>query len=326
MGYKVVVDLGGTKMLVALTDEEGKTSIKHKFLSNAAEGPQKIVDNLVDIVEQLLREANLSREKFDGLGLCIAGFYDYRAGEMYSSPNLPGWEGFPLKRELTRLLARPVFIENDANAAAYGEYLFGAGKGMENIVQVTLGTGIGGGIILGGKIFRGASFAGEIGHLVVLPYGPLCGCGNRGCLEALSSGTAIAREGKLLFQTNTRTLLRQMVEDVDELGATHVFEAAQKGDRAAVEIVKRAAYFLGQGLSGAVNLLNPEAIIFSGGLSQVGEFFLAPIRESLKKAAIKPAAKEVTLLITELGEEAGIKGVLALLNEFLQTGGGDVSY
>jgi glucokinase len=318
MGYKVVVDLGGTKMLAALVNERDEIVIKHRYSSEAGAGPHKITGNLAAIVEQLHKEADVSREEFDGLGLCVAGFYDYKAGEMYISPNLPGWEGFPLKKELSGLLDRPVVIENDANAAAYGEYLLGAGKGMENIVQVTLGTGIGGGIIIGGKIYRGASFAGEIGHLIVLPSGPLCGCGNRGCLETLSSGTAIAREGRLLLKSDTRTMLKQMVENIDDLGATHVFDAARKGDPAANGIVKKAAYFLGLGLAGVVNILNPDAIIFSGGLSQVGELFWAPVRESLERAAIKPAAKKVSLLVTELGEEAGIKGILALLNEFLQ--------
>jgi glucokinase len=264
MGYRLGIDLGGTKMLVALANERGEICSKHKFETKAAEGPHNVLRHLVIAVAQLLVKENIPQGKLDGLGLCVAGFYDIHAGKMYSSPNLPGWGHFPLKDELLKLFPLPVFIENDANAAAFGEYTFGAGRGKENLVQVTLGTGIGGGIIIKGKIYRGAAFAGEIGHLMVLPDGPLCGCGNRGCLEALSSGTALAREGRAALRLGIMTRLSQMVEKREDLQVTHVFEAAQEGDQVAVKIIERAAHYLGVGLANVVNILNPEMIVITG--------------------------------------------------------------
>lgn len=319
MSYKVGVDLGGTKILVALADERGKIISSNKFPTRAAEGLNKVLPRLVEGIEGVLAEGGVSLHEVEGTGICVAGFIDTRSRTIINSPNLPGGEGFPLEEELKNRLKMPVLVENDASAAAYGEYLYGAGKGKRNMVNITLGTGIGGGIITEGQIYKGSGgFAGEIGHVIVLPDGPLCGCGRKGCLEALSSGTAIAREGRLLMEAGGGVILRKIVGKGGKLTAAHVFEAAKKGDKEAIKIIERAAFFLGLALSYVVNILNPEIITLSGGLAQTGEIFFYPVRRCLKEAAVAPSGEMVSVVPAQLGEEAGVIGILSLLEQYLK--------
>ena len=319
MSYKLGVDLGGTKILIALAKEGGEIVNSGKFPTRASEGVSKVLDHLICCIGEVVSARGISRHELEGAGICVAGFFDIRSRTMISSPNLPGWEQFPLEQELKKRLKIPILVENDANAAAYGEYLYGAGKGKKNMVNITLGTGIGGGIITEGRIYRGSGgFAGEMGHITVLPQGPLCGCGNYGCLESLSSGSAIAREGRLLLKAGVGGFLRKIAGKENELTASHVFEAARNGDRGAAEIIDKAAYYLGLALSFVVNILNPEVITMSGGMAQTGELFFAPVRRYLKETAIPPSGDMVSVIPAVLGEEAGVKGVLSLLEQYLK--------
>ncbi len=313
MAYKVGVDLGGTKMLLALAGENGGILQSRKLPTRAEKGPERIFEDLVAGVTELFR---VSPGEVEALGFCMAGYYDRQRGMIIDSPNLPGWENYPVKQKLSRLIGLPMIVENDANAAAWGEFVYGAGKGKNNILLVTVGTGIGGALIIEGQLVRGArGFAGEIGHIPLLPReGPFCGCGNRGCLEALASGTAIAREGRALLQTGKMTVLREMVKG-SILQASDVFEAARREDRCALEIIDLAAWYLGQGLASAVNLFNPDTVIVGGGIADEGEIFFAPLRKYFLQMTIGPSAQEVTIVPAELGGEAGVRGILALLNE-----------
>jgi glucokinase len=319
MDYRVGVDLGGTKMLLALAaGDEGKIIRIKKVATRAEEGPQAVLRHLIGNIEEILFEEGLPLNKLEGVGLCIAGFYDIRSRQMISSPNLPGWEMFPLERELKERLHLPIIIENDANAAAYGEFVFGAGRGTKNFVNITLGTGIGGGIIAEGKIYRGSGgFAGEIGHLNVLLNGPLCGCGRRGCVESLSSGSAIEREWRLISSGNS-SQRGITLETGAGLMASQIIAAARDGNPDALKIVERAAYYLGLALSYVVNILNPGLIVVGGGLAGYGDFFIDRARCYLNEAAIGPSGKMVTLVPAALGEEAGVKGILRLLDEILK--------
>ncbi|MGI5823605.1 MAG: ROK family protein [Dethiobacteria bacterium] len=318
MQYLLGVDLGGTNIQVALAKKGGKILRSQQFPTGAAAGRENVWHNLLAGLGTVLEQGLVPRERLAGVGVCTAGFFDYYSRTIISSPNLPGWEGFPLEKELERELARPVLVENDANAAAFGEFIFGAGKGKRNMVNITLGTGIGGGIIIDGDLYRGSGgFAGEIGHLPILPGGPLCGCGRRGCLECLASGSAIAREGRAVITGEARTILREMVGDQEELTAYHVFKAAKQGDTEAAGIVTRAACYLGQALAAVVNLLNPEIITLGGGMAAAGEIIFNPVRRHLKEMSIQPAGEMVELLPAVLGAEAGIRGILALLEQSL---------
>ncbi|NLJ57068.1 MAG: ROK family protein [Firmicutes bacterium] len=318
MKYLLGVDLGGTNIQVALAERGGKILRSQKFSTEAATGRENVWRNILAGLETVLEQGLVPRDRLAGVGVCTAGFFDYYSRTIISSPNLPGWEGFPLEKRLSQELALPVLVENDANAAAYGEFIFGAGKGKRNMVNVTLGTGIGGGIIIEGEIYRGSGgFAGEIGHLPVLPGGPLCGCGRRGCLECLASGNAIAREGQAVIAGEARTILRDMVEDQEELTAYHVFEAAKDGDREAADIVAKAACYLGRALATVVNLLNPEIITLGGGMAAAGEIIFEPVQRCLKELSIQPAGEMVELLPAVLGEEAGVRGILTLVEQAL---------
>ncbi|HHU75322.1 MAG TPA: ROK family glucokinase [Firmicutes bacterium] len=315
MARRIGVDLGGTKILIALAEENGNIAQSIKIPTRAGRGPEVI---LKDLFAGFADYFSISLEKMEGIGFCMAGYYDRQEGTIRGSPNLPGWENYPVMQQLQRFSNLPVVVENDANAAAWGEFVYGAGQGKKNLLLVTLGTGIGGALIVDGKLAHGArGFAGEIGHIPILPReGPLCGCGNRGCLETLASGRAVEREGRGLLKRGIPTLLQEMVDETT-LRAIDVFEAARQGDQRSREIIDQAAFYLGQGLAAAVNMFNPEIVIIGGGMAGVGELFFAPLRRYFSQMALGPSAQTVSLVGAKLGEAAGVQGILALLNDFL---------
>jgi len=315
LSYHVGVDLGGSKIRAALALPGGEIITARSYPSLAQRGPAAVLQALQDGVDELLRGAGCSREDVEGLGVCAAGFYDSVAGIMVSSPNLPGWEGLPLEQDLRERFGLPVIVENDASAAAYGEYCCGAGRGYENVLLLTLGTGIGGGLVLEGKLYRGSrGFAGEIGHIPLMPHdGPRCGCGRSGCLEALASGTAIAREGRSILDAGASPVLEAIVGGARELQAADVFAAARRGDGPAGRIIERAAFFLGQALAIAVNILNPGIVILSGGMAVIEEHLFAPVRQSFYAAVLSPAAAGLQIVGGQLGADSGIRGILKIM-------------
>lgn len=314
----VGVDLGGTKLRVALAHSGGQIVAARSFPTEAQRGPEAVLHTLRAGTEELLAEGELPRDEVAGLAVCAAGFYDLTEEMMVNSPNLPGWEGLRLRHKLEEMFALPVIVENDASAAAYGEYRFGAGQGHDDLLLLTLGTGIGGGLVLGGQLYRGSQgFAGEIGHIPLQPHGPPCGCGRRGCLEALSSGTAIAREGRRQLEKNTPTLLGEMVGAAEDLLAEHVFAAARRGDGAALKIIEDAALFLGRALAVATTLLNPKIIILTGGMASNGEQLFEPVRRHFHAEVLPLVAGGLKIIGGRLGADSGIRGVLALLEDYL---------
>ncbi len=316
MSYSVGVDLGGTKILIALADGQCKVMKEKRLLTRPERGPSAIIQEMIQEVHVLLESCGVEEAELKGIGVCIAGFYDSFLNIMRRSPNLPGWEMFPVKDAILQLVNCPVLVENDASAAAYGEYLYGSGKGVKHLTHITLGTGIGCGLILDGHLYRGSrGFAGELGHIQLLPDGPLCGCGRRGCFEVMASGTAIARQGRRLLETGRKTMLQQLVPKGDIITASHVFHAAEVGDSEANQIIKEAAYYLGCGLSVVTNLLNPERITLGGGLSQVGGNFIEEAKGHFLASAVDVSSETVDLVRAELTDKAGVLGIIALLNE-----------
>jgi glucokinase len=233
-----------------------------------------------------------------------------------SAPNLPGWRDVPICRYLEERLGVPARLENDANAAALGEHVYGAGRGCRHLIYMTVSTGIGGGLIIDGRLYRGATgVAGELGHMTIEPDGPLCGCGNRGCLEALASGTGIAARGEELVAQGGSALLARLAQEQGDLTAETVSRAAGQGDIACQGIIRRAGYYLGIGFASYVNIFNPEVIIIGGGLAKVGELLLGPARVEMAARAMREALKAVQLRPAELGDYAGVMGMVALLRE-----------
>lgn len=304
------IDLGGTKIYTVLADHAGNILAHVRLDTLAQSGPDTVMGQMVQSVQDVYTKAKTSGT-IKAVGVCAAGFFDWKKRVLIQSPNIPGWVNIPLEECLSHLLAVPVMVENDANAAALGEARLGAGKGCHDVIFVTVSTGVGAGLILNNQIYRGsAGFAGEIGHMVVKPNGPLCGCGRYGCLEAMASGTAIARMVTEAVERGATTLLAQTTT----ISAEHVFEAVRQGDKVAQQVVEEAIHYLGIGLVNMINLLNPEVVVIGGGVSEAGDDLFLPLRRIIAQHAI-PAAANVSLKKATLGVEAGVLGMLCLLRE-----------
>jgi glucokinase len=301
------IDLGGTQIRTGLIDRDGTVLYSDYQPTLADEGPESVIQRIIAGVERVLRQAGLGHDGISSIGIGAPGPLDIPRGLLIEPPNLPGWHDVPLRDIVEARIGVPTYLENDANAAAIGEYLYGAGRGTRDMIYVTVSTGIGGGLILGGRIYHGLSGgAGEIGHMTVLPYGPHCGCGNRGCLEALASGTAIAREGQELIARGIPTAIGS--RSGGEVSAKDVVDAMYGGDAYAEQIVTQAIAYLGIGMANLVNLFNPERIVVGGGLSALGDGLLIPVRRAIQLRAFSSASAQVTVALAQLGPEVGIVG------------------
>lgn len=314
--YAVGVDLGGTKVAAGVVDGQGRLLSRVHRATEAARGTAVVLDNITRAVaEALARVPGQVREQVAGVGVGAPGTVDYATGAVRFAPNLR-WHEVPLRDLLAARLGLPVRVDNDANCAALGEQWAGAARGKAHVLLVTLGTGVGGGLILGGEVYRGAGgFAGEVGHMAVVPDGPRCGCGQRGCLEVFASARAVAARARELvaagrgeaIQAAARRLGRAQVD------ARAVILAAQQGDAEARELLVRAGRYLGSALAGLVNLLNPEAVVVGGGLARAGELLLAPAREEIARRALPAPRAQVALSVAALGNAAGMVGAAGLV-------------
>jgi len=308
------IDLGGTKISTALVDTAG-TIIAHDYReTHATEGQKAVIERMLDAARRVMVRAGVNQAQVAAAGIGAPGPLDVEAGVVVAPPNLPGWDRVPLRRLIESRLGITTFLENDANAAALGEYRFGAGRGVEHMIYVTASTGIGGGLILNGRLYHGASgMAGEIGHITIMPYGPLCGCGNRGCLEALASGTAIARQAGERVARGAPTLIADLAGgDPERVTAKLVAEAASQGDMEAQEILAEAMHYLGIGMANLVNLFNPQLIVIGGGLTNIGEMLFGPVQRAIDRRALPTLAQAVRVVRAELGDNAGVLGAAAV--------------
>lgn len=298
------VDIGGTKIAVAVGSDQGVLESHTVFPTAAVADPEAGLDRIAAAIREL---AGQGAEPVVAVGIGSPGPLSARA--ILRSPNLPQWENVDLVDGLQQRLALPVFLENDASAAALGEWRFGAGRGYRHMVYVTVSTGIGSGLILDGRLYRGATGnAGEFGHWVLQPGGPLCGCGNHGCLEALASGTAIARMGRE-NRAGSPVLKQTPLEHID---AAAVFAAARSGDAVATAVIVEAATYLGRGLAMLVNLCNPQRVVLGGGVMQEGAQLLEPVKRALAAFALPALAAAAELVPAALAEESGVLGAMAV--------------
>lgn len=314
MRFALAIDLGGTKVAAAIVREDG-TIVSHiAHPTEAAKGGDWVLNRIKEATVEALESSKIDPSLLVGIGMGTPGVVDSERGIMLSEAiNIPGWKGRNLKAELEQILGIPAFVENDANAAGLGEFVFGAGKGARSLIFVTLGTGIGGAVILNGELVRGASFAaGELGHISVDPNGPKCGCGNYGCIELFASGPAIAQRAKEYVTRGASTKL-STIASPEELTAEHVAKAAQEGDLLAQSILTEAGKLLGVALAGVVNLLNPDRIVIGGGVAQAGDILLEPIRWEVKRRALPDTTKVLQIVPATLGTNAGVLGAAALV-------------
>jgi glucokinase len=309
----LAVDLGGTKIIAAVVAPDGKVVSRHYCLTLAEKGRKTVIDRLLYALSESVAKANLTNSELAGLGVAAAGIIDTERGIVTTSPNLPGWRNVPLKDIVAEMSGLATYLINDASAAALGEQRFGAGMGFDNIIYLTVSTGIGGGIIIGSELYSGADgCAGEVGHMTVEADGPQCHCGNFGCLEALASGWAVAKAAITRINNGEKSSIVELVDGrLENITAETVAVAARRGDQLAADIVAEAAKYLCIGLANLVNIFNPELIVIGGGLSKMGDMLLKPARKVLEERAFQLPAQTVRIVRARLGSNAGIIGAAA---------------
>ena len=308
--FDFAVDVGGTHIRVALYPVGETRPVAHRRI--ATQGPELPHERLA----ALLRDLWPSQGTVRGIGVASPGPLDPYRGVILATPNIPQWRDFPLRAYLEERFGVPVVVDNDANAAAVAEWRYGAGRGHHHLLYLTISTGIGGGVIVADRLLRGAAgLAGELGHLTVLPDGPLCGCGQRGHLEALASGPAIARAAEAELDRGTPSSLADLPRP---LTAAQVAQAAQAGDALARAVFQRAAHFLGRAIADYLHIFNPTIVVLGGGVVQAGAVLLEPLEEALRQGVMTPAyLQNLTLTTAQLGDDVGLLGALALLRETL---------
>jgi len=309
----VAVDLGGTKILAAVVSQDGKALVRKRYDTMANEGVDSVVNRIFSAINDIVNACNMSLTELGGISVAAAGAIDMKRGIVTASPNLPGWCDVPLRDIIGDRFKTISFLINDAKAAALGEHRYGAGKGAKNLIYLTVSTGIGSGIIIDGKLYFGESgSAGELGHMTIDVNGPLCGCGNRGCWEALASGSALAKDAINRIQGGNKSMITEMVGgNLEKITAETVSIAAERGDSLALDVVLRAAKYLGIGLANVVNIFNPEMIVIGGGVSKMGELLLTPARQEMRTRAFRLAAEAVSIVPAVLGDENGVLGAAA---------------
>ncbi len=314
------IDLGGTKISTALMDAQGTILARAGCETGVAEGQASVIERMVQTARQVAHEAGQADMRgIAAIGVGAPGPLDTKRGILTAPPNLPGWRNVPLAEIIEGQLGVPAYLENDANAAALAEFHYGAGVGCSNLIYVTVSTGIGGGLIMNGQLYGGTDgAAGEVGHVIILPDGPLCGCGNRGHLEALASGTAIARDARELMAKGVPTLISELAGgDPQAVTALTVEIAAKQGDLEAQRIIDRAMEYLGMGMANLANILNPDMIVLGGGVTKMGEMLFAPVRRAVARYAFPVIAKTVRIVPAKLGKDVGVVGAatVAILHD-----------
>jgi glucokinase len=314
-GYVVGIDIGGTKLAAVVADKSGNILRKVRKPTEAEKGPEYAIRLILDMVNEAIDLAGLMREQVSGVGVSCGGPLDTKTGIVYSPPNLPGWDAVPLKAIIENEFRIPAVIENDANAGALAEWRFGGGRGYNYVLYMTMSTGIGGGIVVNGQIYHGANdSAGEVGHQILVPGGPLCGCGKRGCLEALCSGPAIARRAQAAIKAQPNTQILALAgERVERVKSEHVLEAAKSGDALAISLMEETAFYMGWGVANLVNILNPEIVLIGTIAIAAGDLLLDPIRKTVAEMAMQRPAEAVKIMPAQLGETIGDLAAVALV-------------
>ena len=304
------VDLGGTKILTAVTDSQGKILSRDHSVTPARDGPEAVLESILESTHRALEGAEVAMSALACAGVGAPGLIDPRQGMVFTSPHLPGWRDVPLRDMVEERLGRKTFLVNDANAAALGELHFGAARGARNFIYLTLSTGIGGGIVIDGELYSGTiGAAGEVGHMTIDDRGPLCNCGNRGCWETLASGTALAREARQRIEEGVATSILEYARgDAAKVTAQAVHSAARQGDGLAQELIARTGYYVGVGLANLINIFNPELIVIGGGLSNIGDILLEPAFKVAGERAYREAFRAVRFASAALGRDSGVLG------------------
>jgi glucokinase len=309
----LAIDLGGSKILTAVVTSRGEILSSDETATPATKEREVLIQTIVDSANRSLKQGNLNMLEICAVGVGAAGISNPEAGILFTSPNIPGLRNVLLTDIMQERLGKKTFLINDADAAALGEFYFGAARGVRNFIYVTLSTGIGGGIVIDGKIYTGAiGAAGEVGHMTIDDNGPICNCGNRGCWEALASGTALAREARMRIERGARSSIVEHARgDIEGVTAQAIYSAAQQGDNLAKELIARTGHYIGVGLANLINIFNPELIVIGGGLSGMGDMLLNPAFKVAGERAFKEAFQAVRFASAELGRNSTVLGAAA---------------
>ncbi len=306
-GLVGAIDMGATHMSVALADFAARIHQESEFPFDIKDGPEVCLARADQNLREMLEGQGLSISDISAIGIGVPGPVITEAGMVVAPPIMPGWDRYPIRASMEKMWKRPVTLNNDAELGALGEWAYGAGRGERNIAYIKVGSGVGAGLILNQQIYGGTTgAAGEIGHLTIDENGPLCDCGNRGCLEAFAGGHAIARQGQSLAKSGKRTLLADL--PIEKITALEVAEAARRGDLHAQEILRRAGTYIGIAIAGLINLFNPSVVIIGGGVSQVGDSLTAPIRQAVRERAMRASEQSVRITTGMLGRRSVLIG------------------
>jgi glucokinase len=315
-------DVGGTNIAAAVSDGEGRILAETSIATLPYEGPAGVLRRTGEVLSGLSQNVN---GKLGAVGVGLPGLIDLQRGHTLFLPNFPGnWRNVPARPMLEEQLQCPIALLNDARIATLGELRYGLGRGVNTMVYLTLGTGIGGGLVVDGRLRLGAlGAAGELGHQTILPEGPWCGCGNRGCVETLASGPAITAEGVRLLKSGLAPILYDLTEgDASRVTPKEMAEACRAGDKMVEEAIRRAAVYLGIAIANVVTILHPELVVLTGGVAAMGDLLLNTIRDEVKRRVGMFPADTARIEVSSLANRAGVLGGVALaLDQYQQSGG-----
>lgn len=312
--YIIAIDIGGSKILGAVMDRSAGVLMRRRENTCAVGHPGAVADQVARMVTQMKDTVGLQEQDILGIGVGVPGPLDYQAGVVEESPNLQ-WEKYPIRDELNKRLGAKLLLDKDTNVAVMGEAYFGVERPCDNMIYITVSTGIGGGIITEGRLLHGLhGGGGEIGHMAVDPDGPLCGCGRRGCLEAVASGTAIARQAEALIAQGGGKKILDYLEPGHTVSAREVAQAAHDGDEEALDLLLRAGRYLGAGIASLINILNPERVILGGGMALGAQDLLLPtIRNEAFNNIFSLHRRDLEIGMTRLGEDIVLAGCAAMV-------------
>jgi len=311
LGLVAGVQIAATSISLGIADYAGHVLLRHAESASVRDGPIASLGRVCSLLEKMSQEAGLGSRKIDGIGVGVPGPVDFSAGTVVSPPIMPGWDRYPIIETVQQWFPQAnVVVDNDVNVMALGESSFGAARGVDNLIFVKIGTGIGAGIICEGRIYRGSSgCAGDIGHICADKDGPVCHCGNRGCLEKMAGGPAIAERALLAARAGeSPALLQAFARNGGVLRAEDVGAAARDGDTLATRVIRQSGQFIGEVLASLVNFYNPEMIVIGGGVSNLGDLLLSSIRQSVFSRSLPLATRNLQIVFSEIGAALGVSG------------------
>lgn len=314
-GYVVGIDCGATHLAMVITDFSARVLHEIEVPCDIQQGPEACLPVWDETLKKMLAQASLNLEQIAAIGVGVPGPVVAEEGLVSAPPIMPGWDNFPIRDRLVKLWNTPISLDNDADLGALGEWAYGAGRGERHVAYIKVGSGVGAGLLLDGRIYRGATgSAGEIGHITIRDNGPLCSCGSYGCLEAMAGGEAIARKARQAVQAGKRTQLAA-IQPTESITAKDVADATRRGDLVAQQIVTEAGSYLGIAIASMVNLINPSLVVVGGGVAQMGDLLLEPIRKTVQERSLRSASRVVRITAAMLGRRStSIGAVVQALN------------